>query len=127
MYLNDEEHPRFVVPNTSHPSLDYVFLSNSKNSSTLGCEKHAEGEANVRHNIRERHTWARRRCAETGDVEIRGWGGVNLVLSGDFWQFTPVKDTAIFADPFAKLKEGVFPYRTFDIWDCIQQSSAALS
>jgi hypothetical protein len=82
--------------------LRWIFIDEC---STLGVEKLSLGETNVRTNIRERGTWARRKLQNDQDFELRSWGGVNLCLSGDFWQFTPIQDTAIFADPFATYHE----------------------
>ena len=61
----------------------------------------SQGEINIRTNIRERGTWARRQLQNSADFQIRAWGGINLGMAGDFWQFTPVQDTAIFSNPFA--------------------------
>ena len=58
----------------------------------------------MRNNVREHGTWARRQLGTGSDSEIRTWGGMNLFLLGDFWQFNPIQDVAIFGDPFATYK-----------------------
>lgn len=63
----------------------------------MGLEAISIFEANLRTNIREEHSWALR-----GPEDARPWGGVNLGLTGDFWQYRPVNNTALFDDPFAK-------------------------
>ena len=80
-----------------YQQLRWIFIDEC---STLGCAKLATGEANVRNNIRARHTWACRPAGTKGESEARRWGGMNLGYTGDFWQFRPIKDTAIFDDPF---------------------------
>ncbi len=33
-------------------------------------------------------------------TEVRPWGGANLLVFTDWWQLPPVRQTAIFANPF---------------------------
>mgnify|MGYP006243723367 CR=1 FL=1 len=63
----------------------------------MGLEPQGVFENNLRHYIREENTWLLR-----APDEQRPWGGVNLGLTGDFWQFRPVRATALFDDPFTK-------------------------
>ena len=72
-----------------YESLRWILLDEFH---TLGCETLATGE--VRQDIREENTWAKR-----SSTEARPWGGLNLGCMDDFWQFCPVNLTAIFDNP----------------------------
>ena len=48
--------------------------------------------------IRQNNTWSKRKTDED-TCEFRPFGGLNLVVSGDAWQFTPVRATAVFDNP----------------------------
>ncbi len=66
---------------------------------TMGCEVLSRGDDNLRNSIREENTWAMRSAEEK-----RPWGGVNLGCFGDFWQYRPVKLTAVFDNPLKTYK-----------------------
>ena len=64
--------------------------------STVGLEVLATLEKKVAQATRTKGTWK-----NNGKGEARPFGGLNLILTGDLWQFPPVKATAIFQNPFA--------------------------
>ena len=53
-------------------------------------------EKRVTDHTREKHTW---KFPAAGDL-ARPFGGRNLILAGDFWQFPAVKATSMFTNPF---------------------------
>ena len=80
--------------------------------STLGLEVLSSLQKTVHDSTRNQHTWKLRAARET-----RPFGGINLLLAGDFWQFPAVKATSLFANPF---KQNVsWGVRTMQklIWD----------
>ena len=64
-------------------------------SSTVGLEILATLEKRLQQATRDRDTWKLRPGGER-----RPFGGRNIILTGDFWQFPPVKATAIYQNPF---------------------------
>ena len=66
---------------------------------TIGCEVLAMGEHTLQNSIRKEGTWALRNIEEH-----RPFGGLNIGFTGDFWQFKPIRTTAIFDDPFKSYK-----------------------
>ena len=64
--------------------------------STVGLEVLGTLEKKVAQATRTKGTWK-----NNGKGEARPFGGLNLILTGDLWQFPPVKATAIFQNPFA--------------------------
>ena len=64
-------------------------------SSTVGLEILATLEKRLQQSTRDRDTWKLRPGGER-----RPFGGRNIILTGDFWQFPPVKATAIYQNPF---------------------------
>ena len=63
--------------------------------STVGLEVLATLEKKLLNSTRDKATWKLRPNGES-----RPFAGVNLILTGDLWQFPPVKATAIFQNPF---------------------------
>ncbi|CAE7344756.1 TTC28 [Symbiodinium sp. CCMP2592] len=57
------------------------------------------------------HSWACR-----VDNSPRPFGGVNLVFSGDFWQFPPVRASAVTQNPFLKHGSAVVRYLQNMFW-----------
>ena len=66
-------------------------------SSTVGLEILATVEKKLQQSIRDRDTWKLRPGGEKGP-----FAGMNVILTGDLWQFPPVKATAIFQNPLWK-------------------------
>ena len=64
-------------------------------SSTVGFEILSTLEKRLQQSTRDRDTWKLRPGGER-----RPFGGRNLILTGDLWQFPPVKATAIYQNPF---------------------------
>ena len=64
-------------------------------SSTVGLEILATLEKRLQQSTRDRDTWKLRPGGE-----LRPFGGRNIILTGDLWQFPPVKATAIYQNPF---------------------------
>ena len=64
-------------------------------SSTVGLEILATLEKRLQQSTRDRDTWKLRPWGER-----RPFGGRNVILTGDLWQFPPVKATAIYQNPF---------------------------
>ena len=64
-------------------------------SSTVGLEILATLEKRLQQSTRDRDTWKLRPGGER-----RPFGGRNIILTGDLWQFPPVKATAIYQNPF---------------------------
>ena len=44
----------------------------------------------------------KRRFGGKGDMAVRAWGGLNVLLAGDFWQHKPVTETPHFARPSSR-------------------------
>ena len=64
-------------------------------ASTVGLEVLGTLEKRVAQSTRDKGTW------KLGPkAAVRPFGGVNLVITGDMWQFPPVKATAIYQNPF---------------------------
>ena len=72
--------------------LRWIFIDEC---STIGCETLATGEYNAQNHIRDSNTWAMRNASYK-----RPWGGLNVGFTGDFWQFRPINQTALYDDPF---------------------------
>ena len=64
-------------------------------ASSASVEILATMEWNMRQSTRKQHSWAVRR-----DGSERPFGGRNLGLCGDWWQFGPVASLALFDNPF---------------------------
>ena len=64
-------------------------------SSTVGLEILATLEKRLQQSTRDRDTWKLRQGGQQ-----RPFGGRNIILTGDLWQFPPVKATAIYQNPF---------------------------
>ena len=47
--------------------------------------------------VKSKYTWALR-----DEGTVRRWGGLNLFLAGDMWQFRPINATAMFDSPFKR-------------------------
>ena len=64
--------------------------------STVGLEVLATVEKKLTQATRVKGTWKQNHKGQD-----RAFGGVNMVITGDMWQFPPVKATAIYQNPFA--------------------------
>ena len=76
-------------------ALRFLFIDEF---STAAIEWFAEINHKTTTHIRENNTWSLRKEGET--ISHRPFGGLNLVVSGDAWQFGPVGAGAVFDDPF---------------------------
>ncbi|CAK9031745.1 unnamed protein product [Durusdinium trenchii] len=65
--------------------------------STVGLEVLGTLEKKLSQATRDKGTW---KLAPNG--RIRHFGGVNLAVTGDMWQFPPVKAAALFQNPFVQ-------------------------
>ena len=65
--------------------------------STASVEVLATLEKRLSAAVRDKGTWKLR-----GPKDPRPFGGLHLVVAGDFWQFPAVKATSLFHNPFAK-------------------------
>ena len=63
--------------------------------STVGLEGLGTLEKRLTQSTRDKGTWKLRSTRE-----IRPFAGMNVVITGDMWQFPPVKATAILQNPF---------------------------
>ena len=90
--LKNEDRQNMSKLFLKYERLRWVFTDEC---STASAEIQAEMECNIRKTAREENSWCLRE-----DGSIRRWGGVNVCQAGDFWQFRPVKATAIFDNPF---------------------------
>ena len=68
-------------------------------------ELHCSLESNVRANVRDAaDTYKMRPKCKGSPAEPRAWGGINILFFVDFWQLPPVRQTAIFHNPFEVAK-----------------------
>ena len=68
-------------------------------------ELHCSLESNVRANVRDAaDTYKMRPKCKVSPAEPRAWGGINILFFVDFWQLPPVRQTAIFHNPFEVAK-----------------------
>ena len=71
--------------------------------SSASCENLAFTESNVRTHTREApETYKIRPKDKNNPAEVRSWGGKNLLMFIDLWQLPPVRQTAVFFNPFKK-------------------------
>jgi len=69
--------------------------------SSASCENLGTTESNCRTHIREApETYKIRPKSRKVSSEVRAWGGLNLLVFVDFWQLPPVRQTAIFHNPY---------------------------
>ena len=76
-------------------ALRFIFIDEF---STAGIEMFAEINFKTTQHIRKNNTWSLRKVST--DISDRPFGGLNLVVSGDAWQFGPVGSCgAVFDNP----------------------------
>ena len=76
-------------------ALRFLFLDEF---STAGIEIFAEINDKTSKHIRENNTWSLRKVGN--EISKRPFGGLNVVVSGDAWQFGPIGSVgAVFDNP----------------------------
>ena len=76
-------------------ALRFIFIDEF---STAAIENFAEINDKTSQHIRKNNTWSLRRVGT--DISDRPFGGLNVVVSGDAWQFGPVGSSgAVFDNP----------------------------
>ena len=101
-FANIRVRAKKASPGSAHTTDQFVKYQRLRwilvdETSTVGLEILATVEKKLQQSIRDRDTWKLRPGGEK-----RPFAGLNLILTGDLWQFPPVKATAIFQNPFAE-------------------------
>ena len=101
-FANIRVRAKKASPGSTHTTDQFVKYQRLRwilvdETSTVGLEILATVEKKLQQSIRDRDTWKLRPGGEK-----RPFAGLNLILTGDLWQFPPVKATAIFQNPFVE-------------------------
>ncbi|CAK8992422.1 unnamed protein product [Durusdinium trenchii] len=101
-FANIRVRAKKASPGSAHTTDQFVKYQRLRwilvdETSTVGLEILATVEKKLQQSIRDKDTWKLRPGGEK-----RPFAGLNLILTGDLWQFPPVKATAIFQNPFGE-------------------------
>ena len=82
-----------------YQALRFVFVDEF---STAAIERFAEINFKTSKHIRKNNTWSLRKVGE--DISERPFGGLNVVVSGDAWQFGPIQSCGAVFDNSTRMK-----------------------
>ena len=92
--VNQEEKSDMSPEYVQYQALRFVFIDEF---STLAIKILAEINSKTSKYIRTNNTWSLRKDGKKSSE--RPFGGLNLVVSGDAWQFPPIKAFAVYHNP----------------------------
>ena len=92
--VNQEEKSDMSPEYVQYQALRFVFIDEF---STLAINILAEINSKTSKHIRKNNTWSLRKDGKNSSE--RPFGGLNLVVSGDAWQFPPIKAFPVYHNP----------------------------